>query len=166
MNAKGEMIISGFILALSAFLFYVATTFPRLKVSDRLGSAFWPEVILSIVIILSACMFIGNMVRVRKGKPERQSRVQHASREDSLRLTFVIILSLLYAFCVPYLGFLLCIVVFQVIFLLLLKVKKIVTVVLYPLAITLCVYIVFIKILYIPLPRGRGIFLTLSRIFY
>ena len=81
-------------------------------------------------------------------------------------LTLSILLSLLYGFGVAYVGFLLAVFLFQLLFLLILKVRSIWMLTLYPLCMTAVVYGIFIKVLYIPLPRGTGIFLTFSRFFY
>ena len=81
-------------------------------------------------------------------------------------LLFTVILSLLYGFGVSHAGFLLSIFVFQILFLLILKVKKMHILILYPICLTAVIYAIFIKVLYIPLPRGTGIFLTISRFFY
>ena len=81
-------------------------------------------------------------------------------------LLLTIILSLLYGFSVSYVGFLLSIFVFQILFLLILDIKNLKALILYPVCLTSVIYAIFIKVLYIPLPRGSGIFLTISRIFY
>jgi hypothetical protein len=74
--------------------------------------------------------------------------------------------SLLYCFSVSYSGFLLSIFIFQLILLFILKVKKVPILIFFPLIMTGVYYLIFIRVLHMPLPRGTGIFITLSRLFY
>jgi len=166
MSVKGEIIISAVTFVVAWVLFYVATTFPQLKFADRVGPAFWPKTILFAIIVLSGFLFLKNvMVRVR-GNKFGQGEVAVLEKEGTKALIMAIGLSIIYGFCVPYGGFLFSILLFQVLFLLILKVKKVLVLVLFPLSLTVTLYIIFIKVLYIPLPRGVGIFLTFSRVFY
>lgn len=168
MSVKGEIIISGVTFAVAWVLFYVATTFPQLKFADRVGPAFWPKTILFGIIVLSGFLFLKNViVRLRlRGNKFGRGEVAVLEKEGTKGLIVAIGLSIIYGFSVPYGGFLFSILLFQVLFLLILKVKKVLVLVLFPLSLTVTLYIIFIKVLYIPLPRGMGIFLTFSRIFY
>jgi hypothetical protein len=162
----GEIIVYGVILGMACFLFYVATTFPLFEHADKLGPAFWPKTVLLVVIVLSGTAVIQNTVRAVRNKRQRNQGIIQEERGHFKRLALAIFFSLVYGFSVPYTGFLLSILVFQVIFLLILKVKNIWILLLYPLALTTFIYLIFIEVLYIPLPRGQGIFLTFSRFFY
>ena len=166
MKVRSEIIISGIILAVTCFLFYVASTFPQSRMADQVGPALWPKIILLLIIILSMTLLIQFVIHSLKEKKEKPKEDFSAEKEGFRMLILTVILSLLYGFVVSYAGFLLSILVFQTLFLLILKVKKIPVLVLYPLCLTVVIYAIFIKILYIPLPRGTGIFLTISRLFY
>jgi putative tricarboxylic transport membrane protein len=106
------------------------------------------------------------VIHFLKAKKEKPKEDIVSEKEGFRMLILTIILSLLYGFGVSYVGFLLSILIFQTLFLLILKVKKISVLILYPFCLTIVIYAIFIKILYIPLPRGTGIFLTISRLFY
>jgi len=166
MGLKGEIIINGVTFAVACMLFYVATTFPQLKFADRVGPAFWPKTILFTVIVLSGSLLLKNVIVGLRRERFDQGEVPVQGEEGTKRLIVAIVLSIIYGFCVPYGGFLFSIYLFQVLFLLILKVKKVRVLVLFPLSLTATLYIIFIKVLYIPLPRGAGIFLTFSRLFY
>lgn len=166
MSVKGEIIISGVTFAVAWVLFYVATTFPQLKFADRVGPAFWPKTILFAIIVLSGFLFIKNVIVRLRGNKFGRGEVAVLEKEGTKGLIMAIGLSIIYGFSVPYGGFLFSILLFQVLFLLILKVEKVLVLVLFPLSLTVTLYIIFIKVLYIPLPRGVGIFLTFSRIFY
>ncbi len=166
MSVKGEIIISGVTFAVAWVLFYVATTFPQLKFADRVGPAFWPKTILLAIIVLSGFLFLKNVIAGLRANKFGRGEVAVLEKEGTKGLIVAIGLSIVYGFSVPYSGFLLSIFLFQVFFLLILKVKKVLVLVLFPLSLTVTLYIIFIKVLYIPLPRGVGFFLTLSRLFY
>jgi hypothetical protein len=166
MKVKSEVIISGITLLVTCFLFYVASTFPQSRMTDQVGPALWPKIILLMIIMLSMTLLIQFVIYYLKGKKETPKEDFPAEKEGFRMLVLTVILSLLYGFGVSYVGFLLSILVFQTLFLLILKVRKIPVLVLYPLCLTIVIYAIFIKILYIPLPRGTGIFLTVSRLFY
>jgi len=166
MNVKGEIIISGAILLFACILYYVATTFRQLLFADKVGPAFWPKTILLVVIVLSGLLLIKDVVIFLRGVKFGPIEGSAQEKEGQMRLIMAIVLSLIYSFSVPYVGFLISIVLFQIFFLLILKVKKIVVLAFFPLSLTLLLYIIFIKVLYIPLPRGTWIFLTFSRFFY
>jgi len=163
---KNEIIVNGVILATACFLFYVATSFPMFKHADKLGPAFWPKVILLVTIILSGLLAVKNVLSWMQNRDIGNQQIIEKEPENLKRLLLAIVVSLVYGFSVPYTGFLLSILLFQFVFLFILKVKKVWVLVLYPLSLTTVIYLIFIKILYIPLPRGQGIFLTFSRLFY
>lgn len=166
MDHKGEIVVNGVIFATACFLFYVATTFPKFEHADKLGPAFWPEIILLLTIILSGMLIAKNVSDWLKKRKTGLHPVIEEKQGNLKRLSVAIVVSLVYGFMVPYSGFLLSILLFQIIFLLILKVKKIWILIFYPVGLTVVIYFIFIKILYIPLPRGQGIFLTFSRFFY
>jgi len=166
MKVRSEIIISGIILLVACFLFYIASTFPQNRMADQVGPALWPKIILLLIIILSMSLLIQFVIQSLKEKKARPKEDLSAEKEGFRMLILTVILSLLYGFGVSYVGFLLSILVFQTLFLLILKVTKIPVLVLYPLSLTVVIYAIFIKVLYIPLPRGTGIFLTISRLFY
>jgi putative tricarboxylic transport membrane protein len=166
MKVISEIIISGIILLVSCFLFYVTSTYPQSRMADQVGPALWPKIIIVVIIVLSVTQLIQFVIHFLKAKKEKPKEDIVSEKEGFRMLILTIILSLLYGFGVSYVGFLLSILIFQTLFLLILKVKKISVLILYPFCLTIVIYAIFIKILYIPLPRGTGIFLTISRLFY
>ena len=163
---KKELIVNGIILGTACFLFYVATTFPMFEHADKLGPAFWPKAILFVTVILSGLLAVKNILGWMQNRGVEIQQSIEVEQGNLKRLLLAIAVSLVYGFIVPYTGFLLSILLFQIVFLVILKVKKVWVLVLYPLSLTVVIYLIFIKILYIPLPRGQGIFLAFSRLFY
>ena len=166
MRLNGELIISGIIFIAACLLLYVASGFTPSRMSDQVGPALWPKAILLMIIVLSAVQFVQQTVSAFRATADSTAQADSTDKNGSRMLLLTIILSLLYGFGVSYVGFLLSIFVFQILFLFILNVKNIKALVLYPIFLTAGIYAIFIKVLYIPLPRGTGIFLTISRIFY
>ncbi len=166
MRFIGELITSGIILLTGCILFYYASLFPQTMSADQVGPALWPKMLLSLIIILSAVLFTQQVFRLVKTKETDEKQDTPLEKDGSRMLVLTVALSLLYGFGVSYAGFLLSIFIFQILFLLILRVKKMWVLILYPICLTGVIYALFIKVLYIPLPRGAGIFLTISRFFY
>lgn len=167
MNVKGEMIISGTILLVACSLYYhVAAAFSQYKHHDLVGPALWPKIILFGVIILSGFLFIKNVFIFFKTQKLARKVASPLEKEGAFMLRLTVIVTLLYCLALPYTGFLFSIICFQFFILLILKVRKIHILIFYPLGLTLLLYMLFIKFLNITVPRGTGIFLTFSRLFY
>jgi hypothetical protein len=164
---RGEITINGVTFVSGCLLYYVATTIPELKVADKVGPAFWPKTVLSLVILLSGFLLIKNLgVLLSKRESPIRPASSDSQKDWTIRLLLTIGLSLLYGFSVSYSGFLLSIFIFQLILLFILKVKKVPILIFFPLIMTGVYYLIFIRVLHMPLPRGTGIFITLSRLFY
>lgn len=164
---RGEIIINGVTFVSGCLLYYVATTIPELRVADQVGPSLWPKAVLALVIFLSGFLLIKNLgVFLSKREPPIRPAYSDSQKDWTIRLIFTILLSLLYGFSVSYGGFLLSIFIFQLIQLLILKVKRIPILIFFPLVMTGIYYLIFIRALHMPLPRGTGIFIPLSRLFY
>lgn len=163
---KGEIIISGVTLLSGFFLYYIATTFPDMKIADKVGPAFWPKILSFLIIVFSGYVLLKNSVLLLRKRQASLEGAAASQKDWRNRLIMTMGLSILYGFSVSYLGFLLSVFLFQIVQLFILKVKKVLVLLLYPLTMTVVFYIIFIQILHIPLPRGAWIFIPLSRLFY
>lgn len=163
MKFKGQNIFNLVLFFGSVFLFFYASKFPELKHADKLGPDFWPQLVLGVIVILSGILVFFDFLSRRIEKPVTEFS---EGKPHTKRLILAIILTLSYGFSVPWLGFLLSIFILQILFLLVLSEKKVIVIVFLPLGLTVSIYLIFIKILYIPLPRGSGVFLQFSRLFY
>ncbi|RJQ65286.1 MAG: tripartite tricarboxylate transporter TctB family protein [Desulfobacteraceae bacterium] len=164
MQKIGELIFSSTIFLVACALYYVASTFPDYQKTDQVGPALWPKMILLIILILSGILTAKNGNRLLSGI--RSSEGSAPGPRVNRMLIAAVALSLAYVFIVSYAGFLVSIFLFQIIFLRILRVRNPVTLILYPVCLTFIVYAVFIRLLYIPLPKGSGIFLSISHFFY
>lgn len=163
---KIEIIINAIIFCFGGYLYYLATKLPEIKIADRVGPSFWPKIILFFIIILSGFLLTKNIIIILKRKSPPKIEVLYLQKDWNIRLVLAILLSIIYAFFVSYIGFLISIFLFQLILLIILKVKKVLVLFFFPFIMTVIFYLIFIRTLHMPLPRGMGIFITLSRFFY
>lgn len=164
---KGELIFNTILFGVSIFLYYVAGTFKKLGSYAKSGPEFWPRIILLLLICLSGILLIRNIASLAKAA--RTSKIEEASRrivQEPYRFLLVVALSFAYAFGMGLIGFLLSTFLFQVIFLYLLKVKKISSLIFIPFINTAMLYALFIVVLNMLLPTGVGAFRTFSLLFY
>ncbi len=161
---KGELIISGVILLGSLFLFFEARKFGGHDVYGKLGPAYWPEFLLICLMVLSLLVAV-DAFRERK---KAGSKKQEESKLDGgkLRLLIAIGLIVLYFFLMKIVGFIALTPFFLIAFMYLLGERKKAWMIGISLGMTVLIVYVFTKAMYVPLPRGTGIFLDFSHIFY
>jgi hypothetical protein len=160
---RGEIIFNVVLFAVSIFLYYVAGTFKQFAPYAKLGPDFWPKGILLGIIFLSGILLIKNIISLIKHEIKKSSM---KSEQEPYRLFLVIAVSFAYAFGMGIFGFILSTIVFQIIFLYLLKAKRFLSIILVSLLNTAILYILFIQVLNMLLPPGVGIFRTISLLFY
>ena len=164
----GEFLITVFFLLGSIFLFVASTKFIVLGPRTQVGPAFWPQILLGGIIILTIIWLVkfiltkykstkGNILAINPEKIEPRGFI---------RLSLVITLCLAYVFVMEWGGFLLSTPIFQVLILLALGIRKLTTLIVTPVLLTGVLFGIFIKILHIPLPRGAGVFHLVSSAFY
>ena len=164
---KGELIFNTILFGVSIFLYYVAGTFKKLGSYAKSGPEFWPRIVLVLLICLSGILLARNMIAlVKTGRIPKTGEASKGIAQEPYRFLLVIVISFAYAFGMGVIGFLLSTFLFQVIFLYLLKVKKISSLILVPLINTSMLYVLFIVVLNMLLPTGMGIFRAFSLLFY
>jgi hypothetical protein len=160
-SLMGEIVFPSVFLVGSAYLLFVAETMHRVSDYDLLGPGLWPQVSLAGVLLASLALVARGIWRYRvrgcDSRPFAQTRV--------VALVLAVTLSLAYSVGMHFLGFLLSTFLFQVAFLLIQGVRRCMVLVV-PLGLTALLYGLFIKLMYLPLPRGVGIFRTISLMFY
>lgn len=162
--SKGELIISGVIFGGSLFLFFEARKFEGHDIYAKLGPAYWPEFLLVCLMILSLLIGV-DALRARK-KRDSNRKEGLTFHTGSFRLMVAIALIVLYFFLLKVVGFIALTPFFLVAFMLLLGERKKGWMIGVSLGMTALIIYVFTKAMYVPLPRGTGIFLKLSHLFY
>jgi hypothetical protein len=164
----GEFLITVFFLLGSIFLFVASTKFIVLGPRTQVGPAFWPQILLGGIIILTIIWLVKFILTKYKSSTGNTLVISPEKIElrGFIRLSLVITLCLAYVFVMEWGGFLLTTVIFQVLILLALGIRKLTTLIVTPTLLTGVLFGIFIKILHIPLPRGAGVFHLLSSAFY
>jgi putative tricarboxylic transport membrane protein len=166
MKDRGEVCFNALIFLGSIYLFQVSKYFPRFQAADELGPAIWPQWLLAATIVLTGVLLIRNFIELLKSRKGTRTSTETSQKPATFTLLLVMSLSLAYAVAMEYIGFLLSIVLFQVVLLYILKIRSAFTLIVFPLSLTVTFYLIFVKLLSLPFPRGEGTFLYFSRLFY
>ena len=126
-----------------------------------LGAAFWPRVILVLIIVLSVVNLIQAIKKMKAEGATVTSGIDVAGFFKS-KLFIGMILVFAAALILPIIGFIPTCFIFLILYGLLLGDKKYLRLVIAALLITIVVYIIFQGALDIFLPRGKGVFRTFA----
>lgn len=160
---KGEIITTTIIFIGSLFLYWETLKFEGHEVYAKLGPSYWPKFLLILLMGLSVGVAI-DAFRERKKSEGKESIL----RLDKGRLKFfiAIVFIALYFILLQIVGFILLTPFFLIAFMYLLGERKKIWMISVSFGITFLIIYVFTKAMYVPLPRGIGIFLDLSHLFY
>lgn len=147
---KNEKIIGSLIFFVFAGLFFILTLdFPTIGQPKDVGPAFMPKVYASFLVFFSIILLIqGIRERLKK---ENDSEPLY---ENMAVVVGTMILTIIFVFLIPYLGFYLISIIFMMIFLKFTKVKSVWTIVFVSLGTNLFIFTFFEKMLNVPVPTG------------
>jgi hypothetical protein len=158
-------IIAGLVLiGLSLFFGYLTTQFPIVKGYQKMGDAFWPQVVLFVLIGLSVILIVQSFLKGRKKDSAKKPFLKEVPNRPALFKTMGVMI--LYIICIPYLGFLVSTLLALIIFSYLMGDRKTSRMVFFSLGMTVATYLVFGLLIYTALPRGVWIFKSLSTLLY
>lgn len=166
---RNEALFNGIILVMSCFLYYVTTTFPHAASSKGdLGADFWPKMILIGLIGISSFLTIRSIRR--KKPPEKSESVCEGGvaveQTNKRRLIVAGLIILTYVSLVETFGFIILTPFFLCFFLYNMGMKKISSLLIIPPIITLFIYLCFVKLMFVILPRGIWLFREVSILLY
>lgn len=151
----------GIIVASLFLLWQTAGMTSAYAASELFGPAFFPRVILSALIVVSALQ-IGHEVRRR-----RAAEPGGSARPDLAAFGITLAAAVGYVLSMQYVGFLPATLVFQAaIFALVFRMRNLTGMVLLPGLLTAVYFVIFLRILELPLPQGHGIFREISQFLY
>jgi putative tricarboxylic transport membrane protein len=153
----GEIFMSLFILAASCYLYLEAMALREFRAYKEVGPDFWPKIVLIILIALSATLTISNIIKWKKSRSEKSEPEQGWKR-----VLIAIVLAVAYIYFLKPLGFIIATPLFILGMMLLIMPKRKKVIPFTILGIMGMIYIIFAKLLYVPLPKGFGIFHDLS----
>ena len=166
--------IIGNVVIVSFFIFMLANSFKLQEIRrfGEMGSGFWPILILSAAVILSAVLLISSVVRYLKakrqasGEPPLSAETAEGLKVRRKKIALSVILLLLYIVVMPWIGFGLSTLLYVPAFILVLGERRKLVLILSPLLVTVFVILIFSRFIAIPFPKGVGMFAAFSRLFY
>ena len=161
----GEILWSLFLLLGSGYLYFEATQLRQMQEYSAVGPDFWPKLLLSLLIILSGyrlikCFFLWK--KQRSGETLSDPNIQRTSPHEWFRVGYATLLVVLYIYLLKILGFLVASPLFIIAMMLFINPQKKKIIPIGVVGIMIIIYFLFIKFLYIPLPKGNGIFYEIS----
>jgi len=171
----GEKTVTGSICLFSVIFFCLATTIAPSRVKSPLGTAFWPGLILAILFVASAIHLVKLLLRKKEveellAREAEQNRIKEEEETGERRafplFLFGILISFIYIFSVSWVGFAVATPLSMGIFMFITGYRKKAMLAVVPLGTTAVFLLLFVKVTYIPLPRGFGIFRSFSLLLY
>ena len=153
----GEIIMSLFILMISCYLYVEAMRLGEFRAYKEVGPDFWPKIVLVCLIALSAALTLSNVIKWRKSRGEVSER-----EEGWKRVLISIILAVGYIYFLKPLGFIVASPLFIIGLMLLIMPKRKKVIPLAVLGIMVMIYTIFSRLLFVPLPKGFGVFHDIS----
>jgi hypothetical protein len=118
--------------------------------------------ILVLMIVVSGSLLVSHALALRKG----QRRPKGEMPEDWGTLGLAMGSFMLYAVGIQFLGFLIATPMYMAVFMTVLGLRRWGLLVVGSIAVTLAFYLLFVQVMFVPLPKGVGLFRTISRLFY
>jgi len=164
---KGEIYFNIIVSIFAFFLFIYSFTIPEGIGQKAMSPNIWPAILLILVSFLSGILFVNSL---REKKEKRKNIFEEPNdKNDSIlskKLFISLILIFMYFFLLPYLGAIISSIIFLIIYIYILDIRKFNNLIIFPIFFVYFVVLLFGKILSIPLPRGIAIFRTFSSLFY
>lgn len=145
---RNDTIAGAVFIALGTTAFFNTTTFDQTLITDNyLGATFFPRIVALAMIAISASVFVGGLKADGdvEGKP---------SIRGLIRTVVGIAVIALYAIAIEPIGFIISTILLNLTILVLFGVRRLLTLTVLPIAVSLAIYWVFYKLLMVPLPEG------------
>lgn len=149
------------ILGLSIYFYSLACCIGPTP-EGQLGADFWPKMVL-IFLMIGCVIKFGEIILNRSSlAQETEARPEM----HNVRLSLLIAILIITVFAIDYLGFALATFLFMITFLVVAGFRKIVPLLLISGLGTIGLLYVFVKVVYLPLPKGMGFFEDISLFIY
>jgi hypothetical protein len=167
---KKDIIVAGFIIAASIFFFILTLQIEVVPGYEKMGPAFWPRFNLIGMIILSVAIILRSLMQAKKNDTgEAATEESPAGRGKSHNVKYVFYCTaILFGFilAIAYLGFLPTAFVATAGLIYFLGERKKWLVLLVSFGLVAGIYLLFGKLMFVPMPRGVWIFEKLSYLLY
>lgn len=153
-----DIIFSIALILFNIYCFFLVGSESPAPTLTELGAAFWPKIIITLMIIL----LIINVIKQLKERKNHPKETINLVEFFKSKLFIGMILISFMAISIPYIGFITGCFLFLVMYAVLLGERNILKLILNSLIITFILYIIFQGLLDIRLERGIGIFRNLA----
>jgi hypothetical protein len=157
-----DILGSSIIISLSLFFYALTFNIQTIAGFEKMTPSFWPRFNLIGIIVLSLYVIMKDLLS-RTKSVSREARVPKEQIVLKLALSVLILFS--WIFCMPYLGFLLTSLLATACLVYILGESKKVAL-LFSFVLVFFIYIVFGKLMYVPMPRGVWIIQEISYYLY
>ena len=151
------------ILAASVVLFLLTGQIEQVPIPGQLGPAFWPRMILILLMVSCGIRGAEVMVDRRKGKA---IRFGCEGEVRGVKLAAMIVILFVSVFLMDVVGFALANILFLLLFLRLAGVRKPLQLVAISVLGTVGLLYLFVKVVYLPLPKGQWLFDDVTILLY
>lgn len=169
MNAEnGKKIIPyAVIFFVCAYFYYLADQFKYAARPNHLGPGFWPKALLGLT--MAVCLYeVIKTTCFRKAKPlapssEKKAEIVSATKKSYPGLLVIgVAMTVAYVFLVSVLGFALCTFLYFAAFMFVGRYRNIWAILGNSVIGTLALVFIFMKVVYVSLPLGKGVFSSFS----
>lgn len=152
--SRGQIIEAGFWFGFAVLAFAFSFDFNRDIEIYRFGASGWPRAVILLIAVAALCQVVQSMRDGRKGAVQMAEAVPQRRLEDSLRISAVLGLPVLYAALLDVSGFYFTTPIFIVAYLWLNGERRLPWLIAVPLLLYAFLLTVFTRLLYIGLPVG------------
>jgi putative tricarboxylic transport membrane protein len=157
----GNMICGIVVSVFSAILFFYLQSQSLPKYGQEMSPNVWPSTLAFGLMILGGLVAIQYAVQLVKNGLEKKKEVGLDGKNNTLIMLAVILITTAYIISLKILGYILATYLYLLVSFYLLGVKEKSKLVFLPFLMVFLYTVSFVMVLYIPLPRGMGIFRTL-----
>jgi len=149
---KGPTLI--FLLAL--FFYFLADKIEEVSMPGQLGPAFWPKMIL--ILLMISCGIKAGEIFMARGKEEAGIPEEGSPKEvDGPKLGTMIAMIVAVVFSMEFIGFPLANFLFLLLFMRIAGLRRIFSLILTSVIGTVLLLYLFVKVVYLPLPKGEWV---------
>lgn len=149
-------------LAAVAVLWVWSSDFHYPLPNYKFGPAHWPRVVLVLIAIAATILLLAALLYDRVEDQNEKVVEALSSNRERIRMFLIFVLPVVYVYGMHKMGFLLVTPVFLLVYMYVFgvhRIKKLVTV---TLAVYAALILVFVKLIFTPLPQGVGVFYTIN----
>jgi len=130
---------------------------------QSLSGTFWPTIVLILLVFTSLCMGIPSLLKLMQLRKTLEEKPKFTFNANMATAFFLMVA---FIFLAKYVGMLLMIPFFLFAFMYMLGTRRYLLMAVCSVLTTVVVVILFIKVLYVPVPLGVGIFKSINLLFF